>query len=71
MKALNSCFWLWELATLLPIDYIVHHHCRIGERSEVMLEERFDARRSRLYVRVVVVVVGVDELIERCHPFFV
>ena len=52
-------------------DHVLHHNFRVGKGFEVVPKECFNARRARLYVWVVVVVLRVDELIEEFNPFFV
>ncbi len=46
-------------------DHVIHHNFRVGKRVEVVPKECFNARRTRLYICVVVVVLRVDELIRR------
>jgi len=52
-------------------DHVLHYNFRVGKCVEVVPKECFNARRARLYVCVVVVVLQVDELIEEFNPFFV
>jgi hypothetical protein len=52
-------------------DHVLHHNFRVGKCVEVVPKECFNARRARLYVCVVVVVLRVDELLEEFNPFFV
>src|SRR5262245_43596863 len=52
-------------------DQVLHHNFRVGKCVEVVPKECFNARRTGLYVCVVVVVLRMDELIEEFNTFVV
>jgi hypothetical protein len=53
------------------LDHILHHNFNIGKCVQVVPKECLDAGRSRLHLRVVIVLVRVNELIEEFDAFLV
>src|SRR6266436_4092958 len=52
-------------------DYVLNRNLGIGKCVEVMPKERLNAARPRLHLRVVIVVLRVNELIEEFDAFLI